>query len=238
MNQPRVITEIQTNIKRLRRIACVGSDRVWISGPDNVLTSVGIHGAEQDTIKMTGIDFSGDIAVNGQGELMYTDVIHRTINIVRHGKTETLIITSDGWHPHTLFCISSSDILVSMFSSIASLYKVVRYRNEEITKELYQDEPGNAIFQRGYNPFLLPENINGDIVVCDGTADKVIVFDKTGKVKFRYNSEPPGRNKAKCRPAIHGSHYCRRLQQLMFTNSESKWSVHKMFRTLYNTRNT
>lgn len=201
LNQPKVITEIQIDTKQLCGIACVGSDRVWISGPDNVLMCVGIHGAVQDTIKMTGIDCLGDIAVNWKGKLMYTDVVHRTINIVRHGKTKTLIVTPAGWHPQTLFCTSSSDILVSMFSSMTNFIKVVRYRNEKITKELYQDELGNVIFQQGNKPLLLSENINNDIVVCDRNADEVIVVDKTGNVKFRYNSEPPGRNKVKCRPA-------------------------------------
>lgn len=64
---------------------------------------------------MTGIDCPGDIVVNWKGKLMYTDVVHRTINIVMHGKTKTLIVTPAGWHPKTLFCTSSSDMLFFIF---------------------------------------------------------------------------------------------------------------------------
>jgi hypothetical protein len=39
---------------------------------------------------------------------------------------------------------------------------------------------------------FVTENNNGDIIASDLNARVVVVVDRTGKVRFRYNDKPPG----------------------------------------------
>jgi hypothetical protein len=196
LKEAKVIANIPTNVKKLRRVACVGSDRAWISGKDKKIRCVDIHGTVTDTVTSTCREFPADITVNRQGELIYTDGAHRTVNIVRHRKTETLITTPQGWHPKGLCCTRSGDILVSMCTTDGSDHKIVRYQGQRVTQEIDKDECGNPIYQGGKYIVNVTENNNGDIVASDGNADAVVVVDRTGKVRFRYNDKPPGGQKS------------------------------------------
>ncbi|XP_056020074.1 tripartite motif-containing protein 45-like [Ostrea edulis] len=99
LKEAKVITNISANIEPLYKVACAGSDRAWINGTDKMLRCVDIYGTVTDSVTSTCMDFPGDITVNRQGELIYSDAANRTVNIVRHGKIETLITTPRGWHP-------------------------------------------------------------------------------------------------------------------------------------------
>ncbi|XP_048741975.2 tripartite motif-containing protein 3-like [Ostrea edulis] len=195
LKEAKVIANIPTNVKELQRVACVGSDRAWINGTDKMIHCVDIHGTVQDTVTSTCKDFPNDITVNRQGELIYSDGPNRTVNIVRHGKTETLITTPQGWKPGRLCCTRSGDILVSMCSIDYSYFKIVRYQGQRVTQEIDKDEQGNPIYQGGEYSVYVTENNNGDIVASDQNADTVVVVDRTGKVRFRYD-KPPGGQKA------------------------------------------
>ncbi|XP_062583956.1 uncharacterized protein LOC134245711 [Saccostrea cucullata] len=136
------------------------------------------------------------MTVSRQGELIYSDSANRTVNIVRDGKTETLITTPRGWHPLELCCTRSGDILVSMCTTDNSHYKIVRYQGQRVTQEIDKDEHGDPIYQGGKYQVFVVENNNGDIVASDQNADTVVVVDRTGKVRFRYNDKPPGGKKS------------------------------------------
>ncbi|XP_056021525.1 uncharacterized protein LOC130046577 [Ostrea edulis] len=191
LKEAKVIANIPTNVKELFNVACVGSDRAWINGTDKMIHSVDIYGTVQDTVTSTCKDFPTDITVNTQGELIYSDAAHRTVNIVRHGKTETLITTPQGWHPSGLCCTRTGDILVSMFTTDYSHYKIIRYQGQRVTQEIDKDEHGNPIYQGGKYIVCVTENNNGDIVAADLNAATVVVVDRRGKVRFRYNDKPP-----------------------------------------------
>jgi sugar lactone lactonase YvrE len=193
LKEAKVFADILTNVKQLKRIACVGSDKAWISGGDKTMRCINIQGTVQDTLSSIYNELPNDITVNRQGELIHSDGPNRTVKIVRHGKTETLITTPRGWHPVGLCCTRSGDILVSMFTSDSSHYKIVRYHGQRVTQEIDKDESGNPIFQRGNYAMYMAENINGDIVASDGNAKTVIVVSRKGKVRFRYNDKPPGK---------------------------------------------
>ncbi|XP_062569815.1 uncharacterized protein LOC134231865 [Saccostrea cucullata] len=198
LEEAKVIANIPTNVKNLGRVACIGSDKAWISGQDKKVTCLDIHGAVQDTVTSTCDLFPDDITVTRQGELIYSDAYNRTVNIVRDGKTETLITTPRGWHPDGLCCTRSGDILVSMCTTDKSHRKIVRYQGQRVTQEIDKDEHGDPIYQGGKYAVYVVENNNGDIVASDCNADTVVVVDRTGKVRFRYNDKSPGRKESFC----------------------------------------
>jgi streptogramin lyase len=82
-----------------------------------------------------------------------------------------------------------------MVTTDKSHHKIVRYQGQKVTQEIDKDEHSNTIYQGGDYMLYVTENNCGDIVVSDENAEKVIVVDKTGKVRFQYNGKPPGGQK-------------------------------------------
>ncbi|XP_061177792.1 uncharacterized protein LOC133186579 [Saccostrea echinata] len=196
LEEAKLIANIPTNVKKLNKVACVGSDKAWVSGRDKRITHVDIHGAVQDIVTSTCKDFPNDITVNRQKELIYSDGPNRTVNIVRDGKTETLVTIPRGWYPRGVCCTRTGDILVSICTTDHK-NKIVQYQGQRVTQEIDKDEQGDPIYQRGEYGMFVVENNNGDIVVSDINAKAVVVVDRTGKVRFRYN-KPPGGKKSFC----------------------------------------
>jgi hypothetical protein len=198
LKEAKEIANIPTNVEKLQRVACVGSDRAWLSGEDKKIRCFNIHGTVTDTVTSTCETFPDDITLNGQGELIYCYAPDRTVNIFRQGKTEILVTTPQGWHPWGLHCTRSGDILVSMSTTDDSHYKIVRYQGQRLTQEIDKNERGNPIYQGGEYQVFVTENNNGDIVASDTNADTVVVVDMKGKVRFRYNDKPSGGQEPFC----------------------------------------
>nr|XP_022312009.1 tripartite motif-containing protein 2-like [Crassostrea virginica] len=93
MDQGRVIATIPTTYTPLLGVACVGESEALIYGDIKTITCIDIHGAVKDTVITTCQYGPGDISVTRGRELMYSDDKSNTVNIVRHGKFETLITT-------------------------------------------------------------------------------------------------------------------------------------------------
>ena len=71
------------------------------------------------------------IALTRDEELIFSDSDNRAVNVVRHGKFETLIITPSDWLPWGLHCSRSGDMLVH----IVMLYTVQNCLCRRITTE-------------------------------------------------------------------------------------------------------
>ncbi|XP_048743729.2 uncharacterized protein LOC125657116 [Ostrea edulis] len=196
LKQAKSITTIPTGVNPLLYVACVGVDEAWVSGDDKTIRRVDIHGSVRDTVTTTCVTRPNDITVTRQGELVYSDVNNRTVNIVRHGRTETLITTPQGWHPDRLCCTKSGDILVSMRTTDKSQRKIVRYQGHTVKQEIDRDEDGEPIYKRGKYRLYVVENNNGDICASDSNADTVVVVNKSGRVRFRYYGTPARRKKS------------------------------------------
>lgn len=192
---PKVLTNVPLKGEKPRRLACTSLDRVWMCGNGKLIKCVDINGSVRSAVKSTCLDFPGDIAINRQGELLYTDAAHRTVNIVRQGKTETLIVTPELWHPQGLCCTTSGDVLLSMFTSTIRPFIIARYEGKRLAQIIKRGERSCPIFQTGKHALIVTENTNGDVVTSDQNADKVVVVSKSGKVRFRYNSKPAGGEK-------------------------------------------
>ncbi|XP_056001467.1 uncharacterized protein LOC130046503 [Ostrea edulis] len=196
LEQAKSITTIPTGVIPLGPVACVGVDEAWVSGGDKTIRRVDIHGSVRDTVTTTCEDWPNDITVTRQGELVYSDGYNRTVNIVRHGRTETLITTPWGWCPDRVCCTKSGDILVSMCTTDTIQYKIIRYQGHTVKQEIDRDEDGEPIYKGGkYSPRVV-ENNNGDICASDSNAKAVVVVDKSGRVRFRYDGTPARRKKS------------------------------------------
>ncbi|XP_048749119.2 E3 ubiquitin-protein ligase TRIM71-like [Ostrea edulis] len=196
LDKARVIATIPTGVIPLLSVACVGVDEAWVSGADKTITRVDIHGSVQDTVITTCKPKPNGITVTRQGELVYSDGPNRTVNIVRHGRTETLITTPQGWKPVRLCCTKSGDILVSMCTIDCSQHKIVRYQGHIVKQEIDRDEHGEIIYKGGRYPLHVVENKNGDICVSDSNVDTVVVVDKSGRRRFQYDGTPARRKKS------------------------------------------
>nr|XP_022307783.1 uncharacterized protein LOC111113784 [Crassostrea virginica] len=197
MYQVRIIATIPTNYKPLYGVACEGEAEAWIFGNETI-TRIDIHGALRDTVSTTCLTRPEGISVTRGKELIYSDMISRTVNIVRHRKSETLITAPQGWVPWTLCCTGSGDILVHVYKWIdfQRKNKIIRYQGKNIKKGINKDGQGNRILKDGGNPLFMSENNNGDVCVSDCNAGTVVVVDKTGRVRFRYNGTPTRRKKS------------------------------------------
>ena len=65
--------------------------------------------------------------------------------------------------------------------------KIIRYQGQTITQKINKDRQGSPIFKDGTYPLNMSENNNGDVCVSDANADTVVVVNKPGRVRFRYD---------------------------------------------------
>ncbi|XP_048742724.2 uncharacterized protein LOC125656172 [Ostrea edulis] len=196
LEQAKSIATIPTGVNPLFHVACAGVDDAWVSGKDNTIRRIDINGYVRDTVPTTCQTWPGDITVTREGELAYSDANNRTVNIVKQGEKETLITTPQGWHPKKICFTKSGDILISMATSYCSRNKIVRYQGHTVKQEIDRDEDGEPIYKGGENPLCLVENNNGDVCASDLNADTVVVVDKSGRVRFRYDGTPAMRKKS------------------------------------------
>ncbi|XP_078328823.1 uncharacterized protein LOC144623851 isoform X1 [Crassostrea virginica] len=192
MDKVRVIATIPTNYKPLYGVACVWGTEAWIFGQNKTITRIDMQGTVRDTVTTTCLDWPDGISVTRERELIYSDANNRTVTIVRHGKSETLITTPQGWTPWRVFCTRSGDILVNVYeeSGLQLKNKIIRYQGQNIKEEINKDGQGNPIFKDGVKTLFMSENNNGDVCVSDSNDGTVVVVDKTRRVRFRYDGTP------------------------------------------------
>lgn len=69
--QSEVVAVILTSLQEICRIACLLSDRAWVSGNENTIKCVDIFGFVHYTVKMTSEKYPSDLTLNNDGELLY-----------------------------------------------------------------------------------------------------------------------------------------------------------------------
>ena len=131
------------------------------------------------------------IAVIQNRDLVFTDNIERSINIVKNTEIQSLIRLC-GWKPLNLCSTSSRDILVIMIRRTrnSKQSKIVLYAGSEEKQNIQWDDQGKALFSCDSDPKYLKENMNSDICVADFTAGAVVVVSAAGKLRFRYTGGP------------------------------------------------
>ncbi|XP_078331349.1 uncharacterized protein LOC111126712 [Crassostrea virginica] len=190
LDEPRILTNIQTKCEYLRRVSCLSDSELWTCGDDKILRLYNLQGELLRSVQTKSGYMSQDIAVTRSGDLVYTDYIDRSINLVSNTQIQTLI-TLRGWRPLGLCSTSSGDLLVITRSDDDKQTKVLRYSGSTETQSIQWDDQGKPLYKSGYyNSKYLSENRNLDICVSDCDAGAVVVVSAAGKLRFRYNGPP------------------------------------------------
>uniref|UniRef100_K1QBZ5 Tripartite motif-containing protein 2 n=1 Tax=Magallana gigas TaxID=29159 RepID=K1QBZ5_MAGGI len=206
MDEPRVITEIDTEYKYgLYGVMCVNDTEIWTCGHDNMMKLFKLQGElynpRGELVKsiQTRSEYAPwDIAVPRSGDLVFTDYHDRTVNIVKNTQIQT-VIRLRGWRPRGVCSTSSGDLLVVMVSDdkddidIGSdcddddkQTKVVRYSGSAEKQSIQYDNKGQPLYSSGGYYKYISENRNLDICVSDNDARAVVVVNQDGKLRFTY----------------------------------------------------
>jgi streptogramin lyase len=65
-----------------------------------------------------------------------------------------------------------------------------------VTQEIDRDEDGEPIYKGGEYGVYVVENNNGDVCASDRNANTVVVVNKSGRVRFRYDGTPARRKRS------------------------------------------
>ncbi|XP_056007404.1 uncharacterized protein LOC130050795 [Ostrea edulis] len=182
-----------TGVKYVRHISRVISDRVWVSGYNNLI----LTDTTGDTIhRVTGIKTwygEGLHTVNSSGELIYINSDDNINKLSTDNKTVTRLIQSTSpWIPVCVYCSpSTGDLMVGMYNYIEG--KVTRYNSSgQHILTIEHDNTGHTLYSE---PQYITENNNGDIIVSDWIKYKrgaVVVTERGGRHRFSYTGPPSG----------------------------------------------
>nr|XP_022317008.1 uncharacterized protein LOC111120519 [Crassostrea virginica]XP_022317018.1 uncharacterized protein LOC111120519 [Crassostrea virginica] len=187
LDEPRILTDIQTEYRYLDSVSCLSDSELWTyGGYDNILRLYNLQGELLRSVQTKSGYYPRDIAVTRSGGLVYAD--YRSINLVSGTQIQTLI-TLRGWRPRGLCSTSSGDLLVTMESDDGKQTKVVRYSGSTEKQSIQWDDQGKPLYSSGYKKYL-SENRNLDICVADCDAGAVVVVSAAGKLRFRYTGPP------------------------------------------------
>ncbi|XP_061186779.1 uncharacterized protein LOC133194894 [Saccostrea echinata] len=186
--KPVLVATIQTGSDVPRRLACFGPSEVWISGIDDVIEGWNIEGEFSVTdIFQTG---SGrrptDLTVNLKGRLVYSDHYQRKIFKRKNGHVKEVICFRK-WRPSGICYTSKGELLIGMSNKSYTEKLIRRYSGRKNLQEIHFDNNGNPLFKPGDLAIFVEENKNTDICVSDCQAKCVLVFDKSGNVRFKYS---------------------------------------------------
>ncbi|XP_062572287.1 uncharacterized protein LOC134234249 isoform X2 [Saccostrea cucullata] len=192
LEEPKLITTIDTGYDKLRCVTCLSEEEIWTSGQIGDMKCFNIQGSLIETIKTKSGEWPMDIAVTSDGDLLYSYWETRTVNKVNNAQTE--VIRLQGWRPLHLCVTSSGDLLVTMYSDDGdddkTQSKVVRYSGSTETQTIQFDEEGKPLYSGNTEYKFISENRNLDICVADSEAGAVVVVNQTGKLRFRYTGHP------------------------------------------------
>eukprot|EP00105_Crassostrea_gigas_P042948 XP_019927096.1 PREDICTED: uncharacterized protein LOC109620032 [Crassostrea gigas] len=189
LDEPELVTKLQTGHKNLRNVTCVNEDMIWTSGMSTDIECFNIKGTTLHTILTKSGSCPRDLAVDSDGNLLYSDSETRTVNKVKNGHTEELI-RLQGWAPFNLCVTSTGDLLVTMYSEDLTQSKVVRYSGSTEKQTIQFDDKGNPLYSGNSYRKYITENRNHDIYVADFKAGAIVMVNQRGKLRWRYIGHP------------------------------------------------
>ncbi|XP_078342041.1 uncharacterized protein LOC111107657 [Crassostrea virginica] len=187
LDEPRILTDIQTKYIPLLSVSCLSDSELWTLGGDKILRLYNLQGDLLRSVQTKSENWPRDIAVTQSGDLVYADWDDRSINLVSGTQIQTLI-TLRGWRPLHLCSMASGNLLVIMTSDDGQT-KVVRYSGSTKKQTIQWDNQDKSLYSSGGYKYL-SENRNSDICVADYYARAVVVVSAAGKLRFRYTGPP------------------------------------------------
>eukprot|EP00105_Crassostrea_gigas_P044214 XP_019928362.1 PREDICTED: uncharacterized protein LOC109620411 [Crassostrea gigas] len=189
LDEPMLVTTIQTGYEQLYNVTCQNEDRIWTCGETNDIKCFNIKGSLLQTIKTKSEEPPSAIAVNSDGNLLYCDWTDGTVNKVKNGKIEELIRLPE-WTPDKLCVTSTGDLQVAMYSDDGTQSKVVCYSGSTEKQTFQLDDKCKPLYSGNRNIKYITENRNHDICVADRKAGAVVVVNQDGKLRWRYTGHP------------------------------------------------
>ncbi|XP_061165620.1 uncharacterized protein LOC133174520 [Saccostrea echinata] len=189
LDEPEIITTIDTGYERLYNVACLSDEEIWTSGNGNTIKLFSIsQGLLLKSIRTKSGNWPCDIAVSKIGDLVYTDYKDKTVNIVKNEKIE--VVKQKKWKPLGNCITSSGDLLVILMSNDRKQTKVVQYYGFIEKESIQFDDTGKPLYSDSEEKYIT-ENKNLDICVSDNEAGAVVVVNRAGKLRFRYTGHTP-----------------------------------------------
>ncbi|XP_065938015.1 E3 ubiquitin-protein ligase TRIM71-like [Magallana gigas] len=199
LDEPELISSIQTGYKTLRIVCCHKEDRIWTCGDTNEIKCLSVDGSLFQRIQTISGKWPNDIFVDSEGDLLYSNRIAGTVIKVRNGKTEELI-RLHGWGPCKVFVTFSEYLLVTMCSDNLTQSKVVRYSGSTEKQTIQFDDEGKPLYSGNTKIKNITENRNHDICVADYGAGAVVVVNQGGRLRWRYTGHPSVTKKEAFKP--------------------------------------
>lgn len=171
--------------EELQRVKCIGDFQAWLSGSAHgTLTRMNINGEVLETVRVTHGYAPKDMAVTTDGHLIYCDVGNLSIMAIKDG-TSKVIAKSNKWLP-TAVCVTSATghLLVCMISKDQRFGRVVRYVGSKAKHKIQFDDKDQDLFKK---PTSVAENVNENICVIDSSSQSLVVLNKGGLFRFKYN---------------------------------------------------
>jgi hypothetical protein len=184
LDEPRLITTIDTRYNGLRSVSCLIDEEIWARGDGKIMKLYDVRGKLLKSSNTKSGNTPEDIAVTGKGELVYTDREARTVNTVKNKQIKE-VIRLPRWKPSSVCSTSSDDLLVFMVSDDAKQSKVVRFSGFKEAQTIQFDDQGRLLYSSDHIKYI-SENRNLDICMADNMAQIVVVVNQAGQLRFQY----------------------------------------------------
>lgn len=185
-----ISTEYGPNIG-LRSVSCCNDEDIWTCGDDNIMRLYNFQKKLIKSIQTKSGNKPWDISVARSGDLIYTDLIDRSVNIVQNADIHEVIKLRD-WRPRNVCSTSSGDLLVIMVSDYDKETKVVRFSGTKEEQSIQFNDKGEPLYSGGLFSVIkfICQNKNEDICVSDKDANAIVVVSRVGKLRFTYTGTP------------------------------------------------